>query len=271
MSSMKQDPVLDFEQMLKNVLARKPFTFIRFSDGEMEILRNNKLFIGDGKVQWSKGEVLFPYPDFDRKDFVPDRDQAFRHMLTESAVHRSNSYLKGVPAQHNRADRDRDWMIELNGGILQGLTFADLFINSNFRRFRSEFLPALVARDDVAVLGNFRMEPRKLNENWKHVKIQDNFIPDFELVLESAMEALEKLPHGYIILASASSLSNVAGFKLNSVRPDLTFIDIGTSLHDLMGLTSGIREYHFLVAKPTLGNLLRRARYYLTGSHKLEW
>ena len=75
---MTQSASRDFE-LIKRLLEKKdPFTYIRFSDGEMEIIRNPRLFIGDGRISWSKGEVLFSYPDFDFKDFSPKRDVKLR-------------------------------------------------------------------------------------------------------------------------------------------------------------------------------------------------
>ena len=41
----KPNPKDHFNSFMHLLNAKKPFTFIRFSDGEVEVLRNRKLFI----------------------------------------------------------------------------------------------------------------------------------------------------------------------------------------------------------------------------------
>lgn len=266
-----QHPKKDFDYLLECVNSGVPFTFIRFSDGEIEVLRNRKLFIGDGLVSWSKGEVKFAYPDFDKKDFSPNRDGVFRDALFGSAQHKGTGYIKGIPSSHNKARGDRDYMVQLNGDSMENLTFADLLLNANFRRFRVEFLNALIAKDNVVVLGNYRMQPKMVNQAWSHIAIPDNFIPKYDEVIDEVMQHATTLPVGSLILSSASSLTNIVGHKLSTSRRDITLIDIGTSLHDLMGMEGGIREYHSLILPATPRNLIKRVRYYLNGGHRLKW
>ena len=52
------------------------------------------------------------------------------------------------------------------------------------------------------------------------------------------------IPSGSLILSSASSLSNIIGFELFNQRNDITFLDIGTSINDLIGLQEITRTYH---------------------------
>ena len=268
---LTQNPRSDFEYLTKLIDQGTPFTFVRFSDGEIEVLRDRKLFIGDGIVSWTKGEVHFSYPDFDRKDFTPERDQLFQNALVETAKFKAPYYFKGIPTRHNKAVEDRDFMVALNGDSLENLTFSDLLINGNFRIFRNYFDHVLSKRQKVIVFGNFRMQPSLVNNSWTLVPVQDNFIPDYEHVVGQALSSLSELPLGSLVLSSASSLTNIVGRRLRESRPDITFIDIGTSLHDLMGMTSGIREYHSQMGPFNLKKLPKLFAYYLAGGHKLKW
>lgn len=47
---------LDYLFLSDLLSKREPFTFIRFSDGEMEIVRNHRLFIGDGHIHGAKAK-----------------------------------------------------------------------------------------------------------------------------------------------------------------------------------------------------------------------
>jgi len=261
----------DFEVISKLLKNRIPFTFIRFSDGEMEVLRNEKFFIGDGKIEWRKGNYNFDYPDFDKKEFIPDRDSKLRNDLLFAARYKSENLIKGIPASHNSAIFDRDIMIELNGGNLANLTFADLFINQNYKKFRKEIISSFFNFENVFYLGNFRSKPEIFRSNWVLVPIQDNFFQDYEAVLEKTVSMLIDIPKNSLILASASSLSNIVGQKLNIIRKDLTFFDIGTSLHDLVGLNSFIREYQIILLPNTARNILRKIRLKLQKNNKPKW
>jgi len=262
---------LDYLFLSDLLSKREPFTFIRFSDGEMEIVRNHRLLIGDGHISWSKGEIEFRYPDFDRKEFIPERDSKLREDLLASARFKSEYFFKGIPASHNKAVTDRDLLVELNGNILTNLTFADLFINQNFLKFRRKIIPLFHQFDNVCYLGNFRANPELANPSWKLIPLQDNFFENYENVLENCMSALKSLPKYSLVLASASSLTNILGYQLQGFRRDLTFFDVGTSLHDLVGLQGGIREYHTLIGSNSLKGMYRKLRLVSSPSFRLKW
>ena len=57
------------------------------------------------------------------------------------------------------------------------------------------------------------------------------------------MKLLKNIPKQSLIISSASSMSNIIGFYIFKERPDVTFIDIGSSLNDLIGLKFNIRSY----------------------------
>lgn len=268
---MKQEARYDFNQLSKLLLEREPFTFIRFSDGEMEIIRNHRLLIGDGLISWSKGEVEFRYPDFDKKDFLPERDVRLRDDLIVSARFTAKNFIKGIPASHNKAVDDRNLLVDLNNGSLENLTFADLFINQNYLRFRRKVIPLFYRYEHVYYFGNFRSNPKLLNDDWNLIPLQDNFFENYEQVLSASLSALQALPMNSLVLSSASSLSNILGHKILQHRQDLTFFDVGTSLHDLIGLQSGIREYHMLTQRNSPRVIYKKLRLVTRKNFKLKW
>jgi hypothetical protein len=268
---MNQDPKKDFELLVGLLQNQTPFTFIRFSDGEMEIIRNERLYIGDNKVIWSQGEVDFSYPAFDYKDFRPERDTLLRSDLIESAKYQGENYFKGIPTKHNSAIKDRQLMISLNSATHLNLTFADLLLNENFRRFRKQIVPMFQNFKDVYFFANYRTQPKLMNSRWGLVPLEDNCFPNYEQIHLENFEKLINLPKGSLIISSASSLTNIVGFKLHAIRRDLTFIDVGTSMHDLVGLESGIREYHLLLEKNTPKNLVKKFKLKQRKNYRLEW
>lgn len=257
-----------FESLLRDKI---PFQFVRFSDGEMEIIRNERLEISENRVAWSRGIVEHAYPSFDFKTFDPIENQSFREDLLASARHRGDSYFKGIPTRHNKAIADRDLMVSLNGGPTPQLTFADLFLNRNFPRYLNRIVPLFRSFDQVVVLGNFRMDPKLMSPSWQLTPVPDNFFGDYEETLQRTLQSILNAPANCLVLASASSLSNVVGHRVSVERKDLTYVDIGTTLHNEMGMESGIREYHVVAQPWTRDNMRRKIRYRFSRNYSLKW
>lgn len=265
------NPRDDFNLFLALLEVGTPFSFIRFSDGEMEVIRNHAFSISSGTVVWRKGTVFGGYPDHDEKTFDPDRDARLRLALVDSAKYRGQGFYKGVPVASQGAREDQQLMIEYNGGTADNLTFADLLINSNYLRFLKEMLPTLVEVDGLVFVGNHRANTRQISPQWLHCSIGDNIFPEFDTVVPTVLELLRERPRGSIVLCSASSISNVIGHRLHQLRPDMTFIDVGTSLNPLLGLGSCTRQYQTQLLPWKYGNFSNKLKYLLFGNHTVRW
>lgn len=262
----------DLDRFEGLVRERSSFTFVRFSDGEIEILRNRKLVIADGVTEFRGKRSSNQFPEFDQKRFDPSRGQDVRSDLLASAVFRDSGYFKGLPTRHNNAISDREFMLRLNGGFTPQMTFSDLFLNSNFLRARSNFFPFLLASfEELIVVGNWRCELKGYLERGRLVQIPDDFFSSYQQTLDSVQAALQDAPESALILSSASSLSNVLGLRLRVSRPDLTFLDIGTVLNDFMGLPLGTRAYHKLLDPRTLRERFAAWRYRRHREYQLQW
>jgi hypothetical protein len=269
--AMKQEPKSDFATLKQLLVQKSPFTFIRFSDGELDIIKNRKVHIGKEVVRWDENVLIHDYPIYDYKDFDPIKNKNIRALLIASASYHGRNFFKGIPAQHNNAIDDRNLMISLNQNSLNNLTFADLLINQNFLLFRNTFLNLFLKFSNVYYVGNFRANPKQFSDKIEHISVQDNFFLNFQNEMDSIINQVKDTPPNSLILLSASSLSNVVALKLSPIRPDLTMIDIGTSMHDLVGLGSGIREYHKLLLNNKPMNFYRKYRYKLSGYYRMRW
>lgn len=258
-----------FEQL---VIKQTPFTFIRFSDGEIEILRNRKLLIANGITEFRGQKFSNQFPEFDQKRFDPRLGKDVRRDLLSSAMFSDWSYYKGVPTRHNNALDDREFMLRLNGGFTPQMTFSDLFVNSNFLRARSHFFPLLASSfKEILVVGNWRCELSGYLKKGRLIKIPDDFFSSYQITLDSVLARLLEAPRYALILSSASSLSNVLGHRLRLSRADLTFLDIGTVLNDLLGLSMSTRTYHKLMQPNTLRERLTSWRYRQHSEYLLRW
>ena len=266
------DGYSDLARFHRLVVERYPFTFVRFSDGEMEVIRNRRMSISGGITEFRGKFIKNQFPELDQKRFDPIRGQDIRSDLLAAAIFSECGYFKGVPTRHNNAIGDREFMLRLNGGFTPQMTFSDLFLNSNLLSSRASFFPFLVASfADLIVVGNWRCELKGYLEKGRLIQISDDFFSSYQQTLDSVLAELREAPESALILSSASSLSNVLGHQLRISRPDLTFLDIGTVLNDLMGLPLGTRAYHKLVDPRTLRERFAAWRYRQRREYRLQW
>ena len=262
----------DLERFKKLISTGKPFTFIRFSDGEIEILRNRRLVISSGVTEFRGKTFANNFPKFDEKSFNPKDSQALRADLLASAIYREDSYFKGVPTAHNNAVIDREFMLRLNGGLTSQITFSDLFLNSNFLMARTNFFPfAAEYFSSIFLVGNWRCTLGKYLSRATLLPIPDNLFATYEKTLGDVLLQIRESPKYSLVLSSASSLSNILGHRLRIERPDITFLDIGTALNDIMGLPGKTRAYHKLLDQLTFSEKISAWRYKCNKEYQLKW
>jgi hypothetical protein len=252
------DPILHLEKIKNKLINKEAFTFIRFSDGETEILKNRYLEIVPGKTVFRGEELKNNFPQFDSKKFDPTIHQNIRMDLIDSAKFKDNNYFKGIPTSHNKALDDRKMMLDLNNGLDDSITFADLFLNSNYEQYLKEVVPLFENFENIIVIANYRAKPMGILGKAKHIDIPDNFFANYDEVLLSTMNRLKDIEKGSLVLSSASSLSNILGHKLFLERKDVTFLDIGTSINELLSLDSNIRSYHKQKNKSFIKKIFRK-------------
>ena len=240
------------------ILNKETFCFIRFSDGEVEIIRNRYLKISNGITYFRGKKSKNNFSQIDSKEFDPNINFDIREDLILSSISRMPNYYKGMP--HKRSIKDRDLLVTLHGGLDENITFADLLINSNYKFFREKIVPLICNYKNVYLIANFRAKPIDILKKSKHIKIPDNFFFFFQQIRDEVIEKLLHIPKGSLILSSASSLSNIIGYRIFQLRKDITFLDVGTSINDLLSLDKITRSYHVTYFSKGLKPFLRKLR-----------
>lgn len=266
-SSSFPDPDIHLDLIMERLKNKNPFSFVRFSDGETEILKNRYLEINASHIIFRGQEWKNTFPEFDSKKFDPRCNQNIREDLLKSALYKNLNFYKGIPTSHNKAYKDKDFMLRLNGGFDKNITFSDLFLNSNYIRYRDELVPLFEKYKYIYLIANYRAKPIGILKNAKHIKVPDNFFSSYGETLNAVMKSLKHLEAGALILSSASSLTNIVAHKIFLERRDVTFIDIGTSVNDLLSMDAIIRGYHQQKSKLWL----KRVLYKRYGSFRIKW
>jgi len=272
---LKQDPLNDIEYIFYLIESGIPFTFVRFSDGEMEIIHNNYLEISEKVTKYRNIQISNSYPSHDYKYFDPSRDFLFRDELLLSAKYISDFYFKGIATHHNvdagdTLISDQEILIGFNNRSLRNLTFSDLFLNSNFLIFRKKIKKVLKNISTGYVVANFQSKLNGPLTNFELLPVPNQAFQVFSNLLEEHLKILMKAPSKSLILSSASSYSNILGYHLHRIRPDLFFLDIGTSLNDFLGLPLNTRVYHCLLDRSIKGRISAFI-YKRSPGYQLKW
>tara|TARA_R110000824_G_scaffold363590_1_gene551610 strand:+ start:1346 stop:2164 length:819 start_codon:yes stop_codon:yes gene_type:complete len=246
----------EFNKLLFLLKQGIPFSFSRFSDGEVTILRNRKLVLGDGFfVQGDiHGDAPYhvppnTYPEEERKNFDPSKDWFFNKKLTEAFVYRKQNYFKGIPPQNGGHDKDSSWRfcVDLYGeGDEEHLSFSNVMINDNYRFFIKEMLP-LFAEKQIVLVSN---ENSKLDDLpfkvQKHFPVGPNCMKNDYYLIDACKDWIkEKNIKNHLFLFAASSLSNLLCHELYKDFDNNQYMDIGSSLGPLLKLEGwqGTRTY----------------------------
>lgn len=228
----EKDFTKEFDFFLDKLKNDEPFAFTRFSDGECFILQNQRLVLAEHHYQTGGKAGYNIYGPEELKQFDPSKHQFYRQELIKSLEHSQPGYYKGIPSQ-------QDIHIRLNTEInnMEEWTFANLFINANYKRFIEEIVtPILPAKNIIYVVNaraNFDNCPFK---PMKTLLVGENcFINDY-----SAIEDLKKFLDNagdmrYVVLCSAASLSNLIIWECFRDYPQHTYLDVGSSINPYLG------------------------------------
>lgn len=222
-----------FKTKLEN---QEHFAFSRYSDGEMYILQNKELVLGDGVIQIgdTKQGGVYQQPDF--KHFVPTEHGFYQQKLVDSLQYKQHNYFKGISCSCCVGKEQFDWQVDLAGGDDESLTWANLWVNGNYPIFINHILPIFYSRDCVFV-GHEDANLERLPFFVKDFRVGYNaMINDYGKIEEIKKWIGDNNVKDKVFLFSASTFSNLAIVELFRDYPDNTYIDIGTCLTPMMDM-----------------------------------
>jgi hypothetical protein len=242
----------DFKQHIQlfkqKLINREPFAFARYSDGELFILQNKKLKLDNGLIQVGNNVTPGFYKAQDFKHFDPIEHKDFRNKLLEAFTHRQSNYYKGISCRCCVGDESFNEQINIHGGDNEFLTWANLFVNSNYPTFIEEILPVLQTYDTIMTC-HHDANLDKLEFVIKDFRIGYNaMINDYSKIQDIKNWIDQENITGKLFLFSASTFSNLAIYELFKHNPTNTYLDIGTCLTPFMNMPmerSYLQEYWF--------------------------
>ena len=140
-----------FDFFKQKIVNKENFAFSRFSDGEMFILQNKELKLSENLIQMGEVKQSGPYRKDDFKHFNPSEHKEFRDTLVKIFQHKQKNYYKGISCSCCVGKENFDFQIDLHGGDDESLTWANLWVNSNYPLFIQQILPLFYSKKCIFV------------------------------------------------------------------------------------------------------------------------
>jgi hypothetical protein len=235
-----------FDLLLGKLKKGENFAYSRFSDGELRIMQNIELKLSNNqyKIGNETGNVKY-YPE-DHKHFNPTEHQFYRDRLMESYKFKKDNYYVGLSCRCCVTNDEFNQMCEWYEGDTNSdnLTWANLFLNSNYSRFINEFVPLLKDKKIIYILNenaDINGLPFKVIKDFR---VGHNcIINDYGLIEEVKSWMIDENIEDHVFLFSASSLSNFMIHQLFDFNDKNSYIDIGTTLNPFLNMKAR-RGYH---------------------------
>ena len=229
----------EFEKFKGFLEEGKNFAFTRFSDGELFIMQNKEVQLAAGHFKTGNTMGHGVYTPEEQKHFIPDQHSFYRDKLIEAFQYKHEDYHIGLSSRRDVGDEDFEWQLDLRGSRDEtNLTFANVLINNNYKRYLTEILPIFNERDIMFIV-NERADLSKLPFKYnirKDFRIGSNcMIDDYDKVEEVKNYIADNNIENHIILCGAASLSNYITYECFKDNQNNTFLDIGSTLNPLLG------------------------------------
>jgi len=217
----------DLELIAQRLKNHEAFAFSKYADGEYEILKNRPITNCDG---WT---------------FNPQVDKVQQQRLMESFQYKNPSYLVGVSCPCCVGQAIFDDMKLMSNQESDNLTWANIFVNGNYRTYLKEVVP-LYSEYDVYLVANKRAKLKYLPfEVKKHYPIGDlAWKNDYHLIDEIKSDIDTNEIRKSLFLFCAGPLGNMMAHQLLEHSPENTYMDVGSTLNiHLLGPSGKNRGY----------------------------
>lgn len=207
---------------------REPFAIARFGDGEIRIAR-------DTRTDYNE----FTYDPQSR------RQRWYRDRLVDALRHRQPNYFVAISAPCCVGDAEFFVYRMLAAQPEEALTFACLFVNSNYPVFLEAWLPLFARYDDIRLICHRDTTPGALPFRVREVSaVGDNaWIDDYPLIETLRKRIADEGTTGSLFLIAAGPFGGVLAQQLFAFEPRNTYLDVGSTLDPLL-FGRSTRPYH---------------------------
>lgn len=215
----------DFKEELNKIYNRlrsgQNFAFSKYADGEDMVM---------------KGEPV----DNGEFNFLPYSHEFYRQKLIESLKFKHPDYYVGISCECCQGDKHR-LMKHFSEQGEENLTFANVFVNSNYPEYVDKFIP-YYATKNVHLIANHGARIDNLPFTIEEYYPVGNtaFVNDYELIEKIKSKNLKDK----LFLFCAGPFGNLLAHQLFKDNQDNTYLDIGSTLNPWLQSEGFRREYY---------------------------
>ncbi len=202
------------------------FSLVRFGDGEMIVINGESIDLSqkcNGEHKYSPGNK---------------NDEKHREILGHSLTYQDPQYYVGLPCRCCVGDKHCEQLKEQSQQSESSLTWANIFVNSNYPLFLDKTVSALSART-VNIICH-----EKADLNHLPMKIKKDFrvganawSQDYNKTVESIAQYIEENSiQDEVFIFCAGVISNMLIYELTKRNKNNTHIDLGSVFDDVMNL-----------------------------------
>jgi len=218
----------EIQKFLWMLQSNKNFSLARFGDGEMIAMRGECISSGYG--EWSTN-------GFD------DRYDLARNLLHKSFTYKDPNYYVGIVCPCCQGYNNFNNMKKLSDQSDENLTYANIFVNSNYQYFINNYIE-LFKKRNIILVANEKSKVNNLpfsGEAFIPVKY-NAWVENINLVDELKNWKTENK----LYLFACGPLGKILAQQLWEVNKNNTYLDIGSTLHPWLQSDLNIRGYYIL-------------------------
>lgn len=215
----------EIRKLFQRLTSGQKFAFSKYADGEWAVI--NK------KHVTSQGEFTFN----------PDHDSYYSKKLLESYQYKDDGYYIGISCPCCQGMETHKKMLHLSGQDDEHITYANIFVNNNYKFYVENFVPFYGTQKTVLIANrrskfeNLSFTPEKI-----HKIDNDAFKSNFDLVEKLKKECVDK--ENYVYLFAAGPLGNLLAAELWKTNKKNVYLDIGSTLNPWLQAEGHKRDYY---------------------------
>jgi hypothetical protein len=217
----------DFYKFLDKIKNKNNFALSRFGDGEMMIIDGMDVDL------LHKGPGEFAYKSND------DRYDISRKLLKQSFTSKMDEYYVGIACRCCVGDTKFIHMKTSSGQLDDTLTWANIFVNSNYELFLNEFIPELQKRQ-LALICHEKSDvtniPFKIDDDMIFRVSENAWINNLDLIDILKTKIHEEGITDVVFLIAAGPFANILSHQLYTFDKNNTYLDIGSTLDKYLSL-----------------------------------
>ena len=217
-----REEIVRFYNKLEN---KQNFAISRFGDGEMIALRGETIASGYG--EWMTNG---PEPQY----------QIARNLLYKSFTYKDPNYYVGIVCPCCQGMDNFNNMIATSGQSEEALTYANIFVNSNYSYFLEKYIP-LFSQREIVLVANSKSNFANLPFACTSIGVGYNaWVTDLAVIDYIKNQNFKNK----IFLFACGPLGKILTQTLWEFDKDNTYLDIGSTLHPWLGSDINIRGYY---------------------------